>query len=57
MTEPSKERKMLADQEGGGKQKKVSSMVLQDCEESTNPDEKEVLMAESGLIVRRGNLH
>lgn len=57
MTEPSKERKMLADQEGGGKQEKVSSMVLQDCEESTNPDEKEVLMAESGLIVRRGDLH
>lgn len=40
----------MPDQEGGGKQE-ISSMILQDCKESTDPDEKEVLTAESGTIV------
>lgn len=43
----SKERTNTDDQEGGNKQEKVSLMVLQDCKESTNPDEKEVLIVGS----------
>lgn len=46
-----------ADQEGGGKQEKVSLMVLKDCKESTKPDKKEVLISGSILTVREGKLH
>lgn len=50
-----KKGQILPDQEGGGKQE-IISMILQDCKESTDPDEKEVLTAESGTIVWGGNL-
>ena len=46
-----KKGQILPDREGGGKQEKISLMILQDCKESTDPDEKEVLAAESGTIV------
>lgn len=35
-----KDRQILPDQEGGGKQEKISSTVLQDCKECTDSDEK-----------------
>lgn len=54
----SKERTNTADQEGGGKQEKVSLMVslmvLQDCKESTDPDDKEVLIAGSVSTAKGG---
>lgn len=53
----SKERTNTADQEGGGKQEKVSLMVLQDCKESTDPDDKEVLIAGSVSTAKGGKRH